>query len=140
MVSVRICFSTTTLALLLASGMSKAALDDSWFNPPGGTWAPGAADVANMKKALDAELPAALAANLDPMKTPVRYWFQFRGRGSGADKEIEIVGYAFPVSERATKAYLDVSTPENCSVSARYSLSVKKIFLAVSGFGCPPRL
>jgi len=134
-------FSATTLALLLAARMSVAGTDDLWFNPPGGTWVPSAVVVSDMKAALDRVLPASLSAQLDIAQTPARYWFQFRGRGSGTEKEIEIIGHPFPVSERAARAYLDVSTPESCTVAARYSPTVKEIRgLQVSGLSCPPRI
>jgi hypothetical protein len=138
---VRTQYAVATVALLMVFKAPAAAPDDPWFHPPGGTWLPDSAIVSDMKVALDVVLPVALAAKTDVALRPMRYWFQYQGRGSGADKVIELIGHPFPVSADATRTYFDVGIPENCVVSAHYDPIIKQIRdLSVGGLVCPPRI
>jgi hypothetical protein len=102
---------------------------------------PDAGVVARMKVALDDELRPILEKSADSGRTPMRYWFQFIGSGSGADKTIGIVGYPFPVPLGADASFHGAVTPEQCHVFANY-LPDKRRFkdFAVGGFHCPPRI
>lgn len=133
--------SLAAIALLLASKVFAATLEEPWFDPPGGTWAPDATTISEMRRAIDSVLPSALARKGVAGQPPTRYWFQFQGRGASADKSIVIIGHPFPVSQGAEKAFVDVSIPENCVVYAEYFPRAKQIRgLNVGGLSCPPRI
>jgi hypothetical protein len=132
--------SLAAIVLLLASRVFGAALDEPWFDPPGGTWVPDAATIFDMRRAFNSAVAPALAARSVAGQPPARYWFQYQGRGAGADKTIVIIGHPFPVSQGAEKRFFDVSIPENCVVYAEYAPKPKQVrALSVSGLSCPPR-
>ena len=114
--------------------------DEPWFNPLGGTWAPDAVITSEMKIAVDSALPQSLSAR-GRLTSPVRYWFQYLGHGSGSARNIDIRGRPFPVFPQAdTKAYFGPWIPEDCIVHARYVPSQRRIEdFFVSGF-CPARI
>jgi hypothetical protein len=128
------------MALLLASKVFAATLEEPWFNPPGGTWVPDAAAVSDMRRTVDSVLTSSLAARSVAGDPPSRYWFQYQGRGSGADRIIVLIGHPFPISSSAETSFLDVSIPENCVVYAEYAPKAKQVrALNVSGLSCPRR-
>jgi hypothetical protein len=130
-----------SLVLLLGFPAAAVLPDDLWFNPPGGTWVPGATIVSEMKTALDAALAKALATNSRVAGRPTKYWFQFRGGGEPLAPVIEILGHPGPVSPGAAQTYYNTGIPELCSVHARYSPITKKIEeLWLGGNSCPPRI
>ena len=102
------------LIILLAACSRHAEVpDEPWFNPPGGTWAPDAAMVSEMKSSLDAELRPFLAKSGRVSSPAVRYWFQYMGPWM----------------------------PEECIVHARYLPNGKGLDdLVLSGVSCPARL
>jgi hypothetical protein len=119
---------------------SPMASDEPWYNPSGGTWTPDTAIVSEMKIALDATLRQ-FYSERGIVAQPVRYWFQYLGRGSGGSRTIDIRGRPFPVLPRAdTQAYFGPWIPEDCIVHARYVPSQRRIEnLSVGGF-CPGRI
>jgi len=122
------------------TSVTPSAPDEPWFNPPGGTWIPDPAVVSDMKAALDGGLRPILTERGDQTRPPVRYWFQYVGQGSGANKTIGVLGRPFPVSPRATTTFLGAFIPEDCHVQARYiPLERRMDDLVVGGFGCPRR-
>jgi len=128
------------LPILLQSGAGfPAAPDEPWFNPPGGTWAPSARVVARMKSDLNGALDPLLAKEPAASAPPARYWFQYRGQGSGAHRAIELVGHVFPVPARARQEFFNAFIAEGCYVYARYLPAKRKFDPLGLGRNCPRR-
>ena len=122
------------------TSVSTLAPDEPWFNPSGGTWTPDAVVISQMKVALDPAIRQVFSER-GIATSPVRYWFQFLGHGSGSDRTIDIRGRPFPVlPEAGTKAFFGPRIPEDCSVQARYVPSQRRIENLVVGGFCPARI
>ena len=122
------------------TSVSTLTPDEPWFSPSGGTWTPDAVIISEMKVALDGALRQVFAER-GVATSPVRYWFQFLGHGSGSDRTIDIRGRPFPVLPQAgTKAFFGPWIPEDCIVQARYVPSQRRIENLVVGGFCPARI
>lgn len=130
------------IILLAACSRHTEVPDEPWFNPPGGTWTPDTAMVAEMKSSLDAELRPFLAKSGRASLPAMRYWFQYMGRGVDSSRYVEIRGRPFPVLPQGkSRSYMGPWMPEECIVHARYLPGGKRIDdLVLSGVSCPARL
>jgi hypothetical protein len=130
------------ILLLLSYSIQSATTDELWFGAPDGEWVPDPALILHVKASLDAKLRPFLSTRGRTTLPAVGYWFQFRGRGAGANKYIEIVGFPLPLSRHPdTVSYFGPWIPEACIVHARYNPSGGDIDeLAVSGVTCPARI
>ena len=128
------------LMLLQPEVILAAAPDEPWFNPPGGTWAPGTKVIAAMKSDFDSAIKPLLATEPSLSARPTRYWFQYQGQGPSSRRIVELIGYPFPVPEGARKAFLSVHIPEASSIYARYLPLERRFELLNVGPDCPPRI